>query len=35
VQWVWIDLATGRPLRIPDVFTADFAPNIVAAGEPG
>ncbi len=28
VQWVWINLTTGRPLRIPDAFAADFAPNI-------
>jgi acyl-CoA thioester hydrolase len=28
VLWVWIDLASGRPIRIPDGFLADFAPNI-------
>lgn len=27
--WVWIDLATGRPIRIPADFLADFAENIV------
>ncbi len=26
--WVWVDLATGRPIRIPADFLADFAPNI-------
>ena len=25
---VWVDLATGRPIRIPSHFMADFAPNI-------
>lgn len=34
VQWVWVDLATGRPLRIPDAFATDFAPNIARVGEP-
>jgi acyl-CoA thioester hydrolase len=29
--WVWVDVKTGRPIRIPDAFLADFAPNI--AGE--
>jgi acyl-CoA thioester hydrolase len=29
--WVWIDLKTGRPIRIPDIFIADFAPNIADA----
>lgn len=28
VLWVWIDLATGRPIRIPADFLADFGPNI-------
>ena len=28
VVWVWIELATGQPLRIPQGFMADFAPNI-------
>jgi len=31
--WVWVDAKTGRPIRIPDVFLADFAPNI-AGGLP-
>ncbi len=26
---VWVDLKTGRPIRIPDPFRADFAPNLV------
>jgi acyl-CoA thioester hydrolase len=26
---VWVDLATGRPIHIPPVFLADFAPNLV------
>jgi acyl-CoA thioester hydrolase len=30
VVWVWVDLATGRPMRIPRDFAADFALNIVA-----
>jgi acyl-CoA thioester hydrolase len=30
VLWVWIDLASGRPIRIPDGFLADFEPNIVS-----
>lgn len=28
--WVWIDMATGKPIRIPEVFAADFGANIVA-----
>lgn len=28
VLWVWVDLATGRPIRIPAGFIDDFAPNI-------
>ncbi len=28
-RWVWIDLQTGRPIRIPENFLNDFAPNIV------
>ncbi len=24
----WVDLATGRPVRIPELFLADFAPNV-------
>jgi acyl-CoA thioester hydrolase len=31
--WVWVDLKTGRPIRTPDTFLADFAPNI-AGGFP-
>jgi len=31
--WVWVDLKTGRPIRIPDAFLAGFAPNI-AGGFP-
>jgi acyl-CoA thioester hydrolase len=27
VLWVWVDLATGRPIRIPADFIADFGPN--------
>ncbi len=27
--YAWVDLATGRPVRIPSDFLADFAPNIV------
>jgi len=26
--WVWVDLETGRPIRVPGAFLADFAPNI-------
>ncbi|MBP8972808.1 MAG: acyl-CoA thioesterase [Anaerolineae bacterium] len=33
VTWVWVDLASGRPIRIPDEFIAAFAPN--RALEPG
>lgn len=29
VLWVWVDLATGRPIRIPASFVDDFAANIV------
>lgn len=28
VLWVWVDLVTGRPIRIPEDFLADFADNI-------
>ena len=28
VLWVFIDLATGRPCRIPTAFLAAFAPNV-------
>ncbi|MBI5957721.1 MAG: acyl-CoA thioesterase [Chloroflexi bacterium] len=35
-QWVWVDLATGRPIRIPPDFIGDFASNIVGwAGAQG
>ncbi|MCB9454248.1 MAG: acyl-CoA thioesterase [Anaerolineaceae bacterium] len=27
--YVWIDLKTGRPIRVPQPFLDDFAPNIV------
>jgi acyl-CoA thioester hydrolase len=27
--YVWVDIASGRPIRIPAQFLADFAPNIV------
>ena len=30
VLWVCIDLASGRPIRIPEGFLADFGPNIVS-----
>ena len=30
VLWVWVDLETGRPVRIPENFRRDFAPNFVA-----
>lgn len=29
VLWVWVDLQTMRPIRVPQHFIADFAPNIV------
>jgi acyl-CoA thioester hydrolase len=28
--WVWVDSATGRPTRIPDVFRQDFAGQMVS-----
>ncbi len=28
VLWVWVDLKSGRPIRIPTEFRADFAANI-------
>jgi acyl-CoA thioester hydrolase len=31
--WVWVDSATGRPIRIPEVFRQDFAGQIVE-GDP-
>lgn len=27
-HWVWVDLQTGQPIRIPAHFKADFRPNI-------
>jgi acyl-CoA thioester hydrolase len=27
--WVWVDLATRKPMRIPADFLADFAPNMI------
>lgn len=30
--WVWLSARTGRPVRIPAQFAADFAPNIAASG---
>lgn len=27
--WVWVDVESGRPMRIPEQFAIDFAPNIV------
>jgi acyl-CoA thioester hydrolase len=32
--WVWVDLKTGRPIRIPDQFLIDFAPNIIGGWPP-
>jgi acyl-ACP thioesterase len=32
VTWVWIDLKTGRPIRVPSDFMADFASNIRSEG---
>lgn len=29
VLWVWVELASGRPMRIPPGFLDEFAPNIV------
>ncbi|MDT8304799.1 MAG: YbgC/FadM family acyl-CoA thioesterase [Anaerolineae bacterium] len=29
--WAWVDPASGRPVRIPEMFIRDFAENIVAA----
>lgn len=29
-RWVWVDLKTGRPIRIPADYLADFAPNSVS-----
>lgn len=33
-QWVWVDLATRKPIRIPAQFLADFEPNMVASANP-
>ena len=30
-RWVWVDLKTGRPMRIPQEFAADFAENIAVS----
>jgi acyl-CoA thioester hydrolase len=30
-HWVWIAPRTGSPIRIPDAFIVDFAPNIAGA----
>lgn len=30
-RWVWVDLKTGRPMRIPPEFAADFAENIAVS----
>lgn len=27
--WAWVNLDTGRPMRVPDTFLRDFGPNIV------
>ena len=32
---VWVDLSTGRPMRIPPGFLEDFAPNIVNPDQHG
>ncbi|MDQ7028873.1 MAG: YbgC/FadM family acyl-CoA thioesterase [Ardenticatenia bacterium] len=29
--WAWVNLQTGRPIRIPDAFHTDFASNIASA----
>ncbi len=28
--WIWVDLKTGRPMRPPERYIADFGPNIAA-----
>jgi acyl-CoA thioester hydrolase len=33
-HWIWVDLSSGRPLRVPDALLANFAPNI-APDSPG
>ena len=30
-HWVWADVKTGRPIRVPSHFMADFAPNVAGA----
>jgi acyl-CoA thioesterase FadM len=30
---VWVDLKTGKPIRIPENLLADFSANIVSAHE--
>jgi len=30
--WVWIDLSTGKPVRIPADFLASFSGHIVVNG---
>ena len=30
-RWVWFDLKTGRPIRIPQNFAADFVANIASS----
>ncbi len=30
-RWVWVDLKTGRPMRIPQAFAEDFAANIAVS----
>jgi acyl-CoA thioester hydrolase len=27
--WVWVDTESGKPIRIPEAFVADFEPNII------
>ena len=35
VLWVWVDLATGRPIRIPEGFVDAFADNIALENDQG
>ncbi|MEZ4668932.1 MAG: thioesterase family protein [Anaerolineae bacterium] len=30
-RWVWVDLKTGRPIRIPADYAADFVPSAVSS----
>lgn len=30
ILWVWVDIKTGRPMRVPEAFARDFADNIVS-----